>query len=257
MRVSRESIDQLSFLIRRRRKFSVFIYSLSLSPSPPPSLSLRIEKAPTFLLPEPSSEKTHDTPPLSLSVLRFCVLCRLPAHLGPRVPAAAPPSRGEKMQGEEVTVRNRAAAGGGGDGGGDDQARAMDIYPLSSYYFGSKDALALREETLADRVQRMKSHYAAHGLRTCVEAVIVVELFRHPHLLLLQVRNSTFQLPGGRLRPGESGNLVILHDTTGKMKLRRDNAFQRENVIIHAYLFRCRRAETQADQQAFCQWSWR
>ncbi|OIV98375.1 hypothetical protein TanjilG_16702 [Lupinus angustifolius] len=31
-----------------------------------------------------------------------------------------------------------------------------------------------------------------------------VELFKHPHLLLLQVRNSTFKLPGGRLRPGES-----------------------------------------------------
>ncbi|KAG2718047.1 hypothetical protein I3760_03G202800 [Carya illinoinensis] len=50
----------------------------------------------------------------------------------------------------------------------------------------------------------MKSNYAAHGLRTSVEAVILVELFKHPHLLLLQVRNSIFKLPGGRLRPGES-----------------------------------------------------
>ncbi|THG12485.1 hypothetical protein TEA_022990 [Camellia sinensis var. sinensis] len=32
----------------------------------------------------------------------------------------------------------------------------------------------------------------------------IVELFKHPHLLLLQVRNSVFKLPGGRLRPGES-----------------------------------------------------
>ncbi|XWS72217.1 hypothetical protein CRYUN_Cryun02cG0021100 [Craigia yunnanensis] len=30
------------------------------------------------------------------------------------------------------------------------------------------------------------------------------ELFKHPHLLLLQVGNSIFKLPGGRLRPGES-----------------------------------------------------
>lgn len=30
-----------------------------------------------------------------------------------------------------------------------------------------------------------------------------VELFDHPHVLLLQVRNSSFMLPGGRLRPGE------------------------------------------------------
>ena len=32
-----------------------------------------------------------------------------------------------------------------------------------------------------------------------------VELFKHPHLLLLQIRNSIYKLPGGRLRPGESG----------------------------------------------------
>ncbi|KAG9156277.1 hypothetical protein Leryth_009150 [Lithospermum erythrorhizon] len=40
-------------------------------------------------------------------------------------------------------------------------------------------------------------------MRTCVQAVILVELFKHPHLLLLQVRNSIYKLPGGRLRRGE------------------------------------------------------
>ncbi|XP_024017120.1 pre-mRNA cleavage factor Im 25 kDa subunit 1 [Morus notabilis] len=80
----------------------------------------------------------------------------------------------------------------------------LDIYPLSSYYFGSKEALPLKDENLADRLLRMKSNYSARGLRACVEAVILVELFKHPHLLLLQVRNSIFKLPGGRLRPGES-----------------------------------------------------
>ncbi|KAL5572424.1 hypothetical protein UlMin_022021 [Ulmus minor] len=98
------------------------------------------------------------------------------------------------------------AANGNGRENSSDQNRSfvLDIYPLSSYYFGSKEALPFKDETLADRVQRMKSNYAAHGLRTCVEAVVVVELFKHPHLLLLQVRNSIFKLPGGRLRPGES-----------------------------------------------------
>ncbi|XP_062148652.1 pre-mRNA cleavage factor Im 25 kDa subunit 1 [Alnus glutinosa] len=91
------------------------------------------------------------------------------------------------------------------ESGGSDQSHGViDIYPLSYYYFGSKEALPFKDETLADRIQRMKSNYAAHGLRTCVKAVILVELFNHPHLLLLQVRNSTFKLPGGRLRPGES-----------------------------------------------------
>ncbi|KDP33872.1 hypothetical protein JCGZ_07443 [Jatropha curcas] len=91
-----------------------------------------------------------------------------------------------------------------GHEGSRDQGSVLDIYPLSSYYFGAKDPLSFKNETLADRVQRMKSNYLAHGLRTYVEAVILVELFKHPHLLLLQIRNSIFRLPGGRLRPGES-----------------------------------------------------
>ncbi|XP_022965443.1 pre-mRNA cleavage factor Im 25 kDa subunit 1 [Cucurbita maxima] len=85
-----------------------------------------------------------------------------------------------------------------------DQIRAIDIYPLSNYYFGSKEPLIFKDKTLADRVIRMKSNYAAYGLRTSVEAVLLVELFKHPHVLLLQIRNSIFSLPGGRLRPNES-----------------------------------------------------
>ncbi|KAJ8649562.1 hypothetical protein MRB53_002585 [Persea americana] len=80
----------------------------------------------------------------------------------------------------------------------------VNIYPLSSYYFGSKEASPEKIETLSERVERMKSNYAENGLRTCVEGVLLVELFRHPHVLLLQVRNSFFKLPGGRLRNGES-----------------------------------------------------
>jgi len=44
-----------------------------------------------------------------------------------------------------------------------------------------------------------------------------VELFDHPHVLLLQVRNSSFVLPGGRLRPGEEGRCpeFLLLETCG------------------------------------------
>ncbi|KAK4792850.1 hypothetical protein SAY86_023285 [Trapa natans] len=89
-------------------------------------------------------------------------------------------------------------------GSGSDHSRVLDIYPLSGYYFGSKEAVVLRNETSAERVLRMKSNHAARGMRTSVEAILMVELFKHPHLLLLQIKNSIFKLPGGRLRPGES-----------------------------------------------------
>ncbi|XP_024960070.1 pre-mRNA cleavage factor Im 25 kDa subunit 1 isoform X2 [Cynara cardunculus var. scolymus] len=80
----------------------------------------------------------------------------------------------------------------------------FDIYPLSNYYFSSKPGVSSKEETLGDRARRLKSNYDVHGMRTYVEAVILVELFKHPHLLLLQAKNCIYKLPGGRLRPGES-----------------------------------------------------
>ncbi|XP_073150373.1 pre-mRNA cleavage factor Im 25 kDa subunit 1 isoform X5 [Henckelia pumila] len=80
----------------------------------------------------------------------------------------------------------------------------LDIYPLSCYYFGSREAVSVRNETVAERVLRMKANYDAYGMRKCVSAVLVVELFKHPHILLLQIQNSTFKLPGGRLGAGES-----------------------------------------------------
>lgn len=84
------------------------------------------------------------------------------------------------------------------------EQQAVEIYPLSRYYFGARDpASPARAETAADRALRLKANFAAHGLRTCVHGVLLVELLGRPHLLLLQARNSSFLLPGGRLRPGE------------------------------------------------------
>ncbi|XP_040860736.1 cleavage factor CFIM-25-like protein isoform X5 [Glycine max] len=106
--------------------------------------------------------------------------------------------------------------------GNDDQSLEFDIYPLSSYYFGSKDAVPSKDLTLVDRVLRMKSNYAASGIRTCVEAVLLVELFKHPHLLLLQIRNSIYKLPGGRLRPGESDTDGLKRKLARKLSVNED-----------------------------------
>ena len=40
-----------------------------------------------------------------------------------------------------------------------DQSYVVDIYPLCNYYFGSKDAIPFKDETLPDRLLRMKSKY--------------------------------------------------------------------------------------------------
>jgi cleavage and polyadenylation specificity factor subunit 5 len=104
----------------------------------------------------------------------------------------------------------------------------VDLYPLSSYYFGSKEALRVKDEIISDRVIRLKSNYAAHGLRTCVEAVLLVELFKHPHVLLLQYRNSIFKLPGGRLRPGESDIEGLKRKLASKLSVN-------ENVGVSGY----------------------
>ncbi|TYI71789.1 hypothetical protein E1A91_D07G014000v1 [Gossypium mustelinum] len=104
----------------------------------------------------------------------------------------------------------------------DEGRKEVDIYPLSCYYFGSKEAIVFKDETVSDRITRMKSNYAAYGLRTSVEAVLLVELFKHPHLLLLQLNNSIFKLPGGRLRPGETDIDGLRRKLSNKLSASRD-----------------------------------
>ena len=103
---------------------------------------------------------------------------------------------------EAATVNDHSGSG--------DHRKEVDIYPLSCYYFGSKEAIVFKDETLSDRINRMKSKYfttslffpckikfssflfakiflcltlnffpsyAAYGLRTSVEAVILVGSF--------------------------------------------------------------------------------
>ncbi|KAK1418619.1 hypothetical protein QVD17_27764 [Tagetes erecta] len=99
----------------------------------------------------------------------------------------------------------------------------LSIYPLSGYYFSSKPPTTSRNETIADRILRLKSNYDAHGMRICVEAVILVELFKHPHLLLLQSKNCIYELPGGRLRPGESDVSGLKRKLLSKLSADDDN----------------------------------
>ncbi|KAL1554941.1 Pre-mRNA cleavage factor Im 25 kDa subunit 1 [Salvia divinorum] len=107
----------------------------------------------------------------------------------------------------------------GGESMNPSSSTALDIYPLSCYYFGSKDCAS---DTHADRLLRLRANYDAYGMRSYVAAVIVVELFKHPHLLLLQVQSSIYKLPGGRLRRGESDTDCLKRKLSSKLSAGED-----------------------------------
>ncbi|CAN8273454.1 unnamed protein product [Cochlearia groenlandica] len=95
----------------------------------------------------------------------------------------------------------------------------IDLYPLNSYYFGSRDAIRVKDELISDRIIRLKSNYDARGLRNSVEAILLVELFKHPHVMILQYRNSIYKLPGGRLRLGESDTEGLKRKLASKLSI--------------------------------------
>ncbi|CAN0901267.1 Pre-mRNA cleavage factor Im 25 kDa subunit 1 [Linum grandiflorum] len=70
--------------------------------------------------------------------------------------------------------RELASISSNGDGVEEEQRSSsvtVSIYPLSNYYFGSKESLPSKHDhTLA----RINSKYSCRGLRTCVEAVILL-----------------------------------------------------------------------------------
>ncbi|KAL5221278.1 hypothetical protein ABZP36_025991 [Zizania latifolia] len=124
-----------------------------------------------------------------------------------------------RVAAEEVEAAPAAAPSAAGEPVG------VEIYPLSRYYFGAREAAGgdggggRESATGADRELRLKANFAAHGLRTSVHGVLLVELFDHPHVLLLQVRNSSFLLPGGRLRPGEQDVRGLKRKLSSKLSI--------------------------------------
>lgn len=77
------------------------------------------------------------------------------------------------------------------------------VYPVANYNFGTKAPKHEKDNSVQDRLSRMKLKYDKEGVRRSVEGVLLVHDHNHPHVLLLQVGQSFFKLPGGRLRPGE------------------------------------------------------
>lgn len=77
-------------------------------------------------------------------------------------------------------------------------------YSLSNYTFGARDAIFEKDRSVQERFQRMKDEFQVHGMRRSVEAVLLVHQHNLPHVLLLQVGQTFYKLPGGELSIGEN-----------------------------------------------------
>ncbi|GAA95528.1 uncharacterized protein L969DRAFT_85202 [Mixia osmundae IAM 14324] len=82
-------------------------------------------------------------------------------------------------------------------------ASTLTLFPLSNYTFSTKDSQPEEDPSVAARLQRLQNQYEDFGMRRTAEGILVVHEHGHPHVLMLQIANAFFKLPGDYLRPGE------------------------------------------------------
>ncbi|KAL6869541.1 hypothetical protein ACO1O0_000867 [Amphichorda felina] len=81
------------------------------------------------------------------------------------------------------------------------QPEKVSLYPLSNYTFGVKETQPEEDPSVIARLKRLEEHYAEHGMRRTCEGILVCHEHNHPHILMLQIANAFFKLPGDYLRP--------------------------------------------------------
>ncbi|KAL9107466.1 MAG: hypothetical protein Q9227_007663 [Pyrenula ochraceoflavens] len=82
------------------------------------------------------------------------------------------------------------------------QAKLMEtirLYPLSNYTFGTKENQPEEDPSVLARLKRLEEHYVQHGMRRTCEGILVCHEHNHPHVLMLQIANAFFKLPGDYL----------------------------------------------------------
>ncbi|KAJ8102767.1 Cleavage/polyadenylation specificity factor subunit 5 [Lipomyces tetrasporus] len=83
------------------------------------------------------------------------------------------------------------------------QPKTIRLYPVSNYTFGTKEAQPEEDPSVSARLQRLQDHYEQFGMRRTCEGILVCHEHGHPHILMLQIANAFFKLPGDYLHPGE------------------------------------------------------
>jgi cleavage and polyadenylation specificity factor subunit 5 len=59
---------------------------------------------------------------------------------------------------------------------------SISLSALSGFSFGSKDAVAEEDSSVAQRMARLSLEYKAKGMRTTVEGLLLVHEHEHPHV---------------------------------------------------------------------------
>ncbi|KAF3396236.1 Pre-mRNA cleavage factor Im 25 kDa subunit 2 [Penicillium rolfsii] len=79
------------------------------------------------------------------------------------------------------------------------QPETIRLYPLSNYTFGTKETQPEEDPSVQARLKRLEEHYELHGMRRTCEGILVCHEHNHPHVLMLQIANAFFKLPGDYL----------------------------------------------------------
>eukprot|EP01129_Flabellula_baltica_P000818 TRINITY_DN10769_c0_g1_i1.p1 TRINITY_DN10769_c0_g1~~TRINITY_DN10769_c0_g1_i1.p1 ORF type:complete len:303 (+),score=71.69 TRINITY_DN10769_c0_g1_i1:148-1056(+) len=108
----------------------------------------------------------------------------------------------------------------------------VNLYHLNQYTFGKKGRNMEKETSVKERLKRMKLKYAQQGMRRTVAGVLVVHEHGHPHVLLLQIGNSFFKLPGGNLKPGEDEISGLKRKLDSKLAPSEDSFTEKPDWII-------------------------
>lgn len=67
----------------------------------------------------------------------------------------------------------------------------LHLYPIDNYTFGSKDAVMDIETSYHHRMAQLADSFKTEGMRRTVEAVLLTYQNNHPHVLLLQLGDTT------------------------------------------------------------------
>ncbi|KAK9848602.1 Cleavage/polyadenylation specificity factor subunit 5 [Penicillium brevicompactum] len=81
------------------------------------------------------------------------------------------------------------------------QPETLRLYPLSNYTFGTKENQPEEDNSVVERLNRLEQQYEVHGMRRTCEGILICHEHSVPHVLMLQIANAFFKLPGDYIQP--------------------------------------------------------